>query len=151
MTSIGRRYTGGNVLSRAILITQPLSANRQPSLRPQGRSEGKQTKQRHENARPKATRHHRESPHGQSRRTRGRESERTNRNCSLLPPPSFLPNTAAGGKRRRSLRPWNHRQNIRLTDKRTKAAIARGFHLFPFRTEKLNPAAPMVLRKWESR
>ena len=32
-----------------------------------------------------------------------------------------------------------------------KAAIARGFHLFPFRTEKLNPAAPMVLRKWESR
>ena len=35
--------------------------------------------------------------------------------------------------------------------KETKAAIARGFHLFPFRTEKLNPAAPMVLRKWESR
>ena len=32
-----------------------------------------------------------------------------------------------------------------------KAAIARGIHLFPSRTEKLSPAAPMVLRKWESR
>ena len=32
-----------------------------------------------------------------------------------------------------------------------KVVIARGFHLFPFRTEKLNPATPMVLRKWESR
>ena len=32
-----------------------------------------------------------------------------------------------------------------------KVAIARGLHLFPFRTEKLNPATPMVLRKWESR
>ena len=38
-----------------------------------------------------------------------------------------------------------------MTANKTKAAIARGFHLFPFRTEKLNPAAPMVLRKWESR
>jgi hypothetical protein len=26
-------------------------------------------------------------------------------------------------------------------------AIASGFHLFPFRTEKLSPTAPMVLRK----
>ena len=34
---------------------------------------------------------------------------------------------------------------------RIKAAIARGIHLFPSRTEKLSPAAPMVLRKWESR
>ena len=34
---------------------------------------------------------------------------------------------------------------------KNKAAIARGLHLYPFRTEKLNPAAPMVLRKWESR
>ena len=33
-----------------------------------------------------------------------------------------------------------------------KAAIARGFHLFPSRTEQLSPAAPMVLpAKWESR
>ena len=29
--------------------------------------------------------------------------------------------------------------------------IAAGFHLFPFRTEKLSPTAPMVLRKRESR
>ena len=29
--------------------------------------------------------------------------------------------------------------------------IATGFHLFPFRTEKLSLPAPMVLRKWESR
>ena len=26
-----------------------------------------------------------------------------------------------------------------------------GVHLFPYRTEKLSPSAPMVLRKWESR
>ena len=32
-----------------------------------------------------------------------------------------------------------------------KVARARGFHLFPFRTEKLSPSAPMVLRKRESR
>ena len=32
-----------------------------------------------------------------------------------------------------------------------QVAIATGFHLFPFRTEKLSPSAPMVLRKWESR
>ena len=32
-----------------------------------------------------------------------------------------------------------------------KAATARGLHLFPFRTEKLNPGAPMILRKRESR
>ena len=31
--------------------------------------------------------------------------------------------------------------------KKTKVVIARGLHLFPFRTEKLNPATPMVLRK----
>ena len=30
-------------------------------------------------------------------------------------------------------------------------AIASGFHLFPFRTEKLSPTAPMVLPRWESR
>ena len=29
--------------------------------------------------------------------------------------------------------------------------IASGFHLFPFRTEKLSPTAPMVLQLWESR
>ena len=28
-----------------------------------------------------------------------------------------------------------------------KAVMAAGFHLFPFRTEKLSPPAPMVLRK----
>ena len=150
MTSIGRRYTGGNVLSRAILITQPLSANRHLPFHHHG--EGRENKQN--KARKRKTKGDTPSvgeAARQFRRTRGRESERTNRNCSLLPPPSFLPNTAAGGKRQKSLRPWNRRQNIRLTDKRTKAAIARGFHLFPFRTEKLNPAAPMVLRKWESR
>ena len=35
--------------------------------------------------------------------------------------------------------------------KEIKVVIAWGFHLFPFRTEKLNLTAPMVLRKWESR
>jgi hypothetical protein len=32
-----------------------------------------------------------------------------------------------------------------LTTKRFKVAIAMGFHLFPYRTEKLSPLAPMVL------
>ena len=35
--------------------------------------------------------------------------------------------------------------------KEFKAATARGIHLYPSRTEKLSPAAPMVLRKRESR
>ena len=34
---------------------------------------------------------------------------------------------------------------------KNKVAIAKGTHLLPFRTEKLSPSAPMVLRKWESR
>ena len=33
----------------------------------------------------------------------------------------------------------------------TKVVIAQGLHLFPSRTEKLNLATPMILRKWESR
>ncbi len=32
-----------------------------------------------------------------------------------------------------------------LQDKDLKVTIAAGFHLFPFRTEKLSPPAPMVL------
>ena len=32
-----------------------------------------------------------------------------------------------------------------------QVTIARRFHLFPFRTEKLSLVTPMVLRKWESR
>ena len=46
------------------------------------------------------------------------------------------------------------RQNAKtktLTENETKVVIARGLHLFPFRTEKLNPATPMVLRKRKSR
>ena len=35
--------------------------------------------------------------------------------------------------------------------KEIKVVIARRSHLFPFRTEKLSFATPMVLRKWESR
>ena len=35
--------------------------------------------------------------------------------------------------------------------KRIQVTIAQGLHLFPFRTEKLNLVAPMVLRKRESR
>ena len=87
----------------------------------------------HENARPKATRLRWEKPQGNPGNLKQNISEPTPF-CSLLPPPSFY-----------------LIQSEQLTDRRTKAAIARGFHLFPFRTEKLNPAAPMVLRKWESR
>ena len=35
--------------------------------------------------------------------------------------------------------------------KRYQVLIVVGSHLFPFRTEKLSPLTPMVLRKWESR
>ena len=42
-------------------------------------------------------------------------------------------------------------KNRASSEQVTKAVTARGIHLFPFRTEKLNPATPMVLRKWESR
>ena len=38
-----------------------------------------------------------------------------------------------------------------MTLKGIQVVIVSGFHLFPFRTEKLSPTAPMVLRKWESR
>ena len=38
-----------------------------------------------------------------------------------------------------------------MLKKRLRWFIARGLHLFPFRTEKLNLVAPMVLRKRESR
>ena len=62
-------------------------------------------------------------------------------------------------------RPSAPRPRAQASDKRQKlvvskriqyvtlfqAVIAPGFHLFPFRTEKLSPAAPMVLRKRESR
>ena len=62
-------------------------------------------------------------------------------------------------------RPSAQRPRAQASDKRQKlvvskriqyvtlfqAVIAPGFHLFPFRTEKLSPAAPMVLRKRESR
>ena len=44
-----------------------------------------------------------------------------------------------------------HAAASHLTENKTKVVIARGFHLFPFRTEKLNPATPMVLRKRKSR
>ena len=43
----------------------------------------------------------------------------------------------------------NHTARETLYD--IQVAIAAGFHLFPFRTEKLSPFTPMVLRKWESR
>ena len=43
----------------------------------------------------------------------------------------------------------NHTARETLYD--IQVAIVAGFHLFPFRTEKLSPFTPMVLRKWESR
>ena len=41
--------------------------------------------------------------------------------------------------------------NKNICQKDLKATIAAGFHLFPFRTEKLRLPAPMVLHLWESR
>ena len=51
--------------------------------------------------------------------------------------------------------PWHNALGIgrggKNRTKEFKAATARGIHLYPSRTEKLSPAAPMVLRKRESR
>ena len=71
---------------------------------------------------------------------------------SCTPPPrpqprrmrSRRPHNAAGARRK----PYPPR---RTAHRRLKAATAGGLHLFPFRTEKLNPRAPMILRKRESR
>ena len=38
-----------------------------------------------------------------------------------------------------------------MTENKSKAVTARGFHPFPFRTGQLSPAAPMVLLTRESR
>ena len=89
MTSIGRRYTGGNVLSRAILITQPLSANKYLPPSDRKARERRENKQKHENARPKATRLLWESRKAHPGNLKQNISEPTPF-CSLLPPPSFL-------------------------------------------------------------
>ena len=44
-----------------------------------------------------------------------------------------------------------YKEKQRYKRKEIKVVIARRSHLFPFRTEKLSFATPMVLRKWESR
>ena len=46
---------------------------------------------------------------------------------------------------------YTPKETDRTRSKEQMVAIARVFHLFPFRTEKLSPVAPMVLRLWESR
>ena len=45
----------------------------------------------------------------------------------------------------------HHKEIDLVRSKELMVAIARVFHLLPFRTEKLSPVAPMVLRLWESR
>ena len=94
----------------------------------------RKNKQMHENARPKATRLRWEKPQGNPGELEAENQREQIEIAHCFHRPPFYPT-----------------QSEQLTDRRTKAAIARGFHLFPFRTEKLNPAAPMVLRKWESR
>ena len=74
-----------------------------------------------------------------------------------MPKPSEtnLPKLCSGASREgpigesESVRKFNFFQTSRIEI--FKAVIARGIHLFPFRTEKLSPVTPMVLRKWESR
>ena len=110
MTLIGCRCRGGNIYSRAILITQTLSRSA---------SSGKKRNEietRHLGILRKAF-------------LRGMLE-------SLLP--MFFFTLYVNGYRKPK-------------DKEIKVVIAWGFHLFPFRTEKLNLTTPMVLRKWESR
>ena len=38
-------------------------------------------------------------------------------------------------------------RSVKIHCRAIKVVIAQGIHLYPFRTEKLSPAAPMVLRK----
>ena len=65
--------------------------------------------------------------------------------ASLMHPPRPQP------RPERSRRPHNAAPEGDGGHKELKAATAGGLHLFPFRTEKLNPRAPMILRKRESR
>ena len=83
-----------------------------------------------------------------------------------VPPTKNLRRVTRGGSRQRLSRTFvrqetktSSRFQVKLftlydtatVNEDTKVAIARGLHLFPFRTEKLNLATPMILRKWESR
>ncbi len=160
-TSIGRRCRGGDAHSRAILIARTLSQIRPPPPKGGGR------KNKTQGRRAAATAAGHASASARSR-PRDSSSERVRplahdaappharraspRLPSCTPPPrpqqrrmrSRRPHNAAGARRK----PYPPR---RTAHRRLKAATAGGLHLFPFRTEKLNPRAPMILRKRESR
>ena len=121
-TSIGRRCRCGNAHSRAILIAQrPLSGSDPNKKIEKINKPSGETGMREENAFDKRLVDRQVDPR------RGPRGWRR-------PPGPTSPHTRAAMPRRR-----------------TKAAKAPRIHLFPFRTEKLSSAAPMVLRKRESR
>ena len=135
MTSIGRRCRGGNVYSRAILITQTLSGAQAPaSHSPKGETE----KHRSRQGRPLT------GTAAKSRRRSWIEIQGSSRSTD---PCSDAVRSPSGSV----LVPYTDTSSARCTEKSIKVAIARGLHLFPFRTEKLNLATPMILRKWKSR
>ena len=94
MTSIGRRWKGGDARSRAVLIARAFPSHKCVT---RVRGGGKSAPAR---------------------------APRPSRGCQATAP--------------------RHQAMARRTD--NQAAMAAGPHLFPSRTEKLSPPAPMVLR-----
>ena len=133
-TSIGCRCTGGNVLSRAVLIARTLSGAQSPYNTSAAR-------------------------YGACARLVRLGAYRTTAQAApafpffiarvIYLPASTLFFTLHGACRPSVPLVW--RQRLWCASDDTKVATAQGLHLFPFRTEKLNLATPMVLRKWESR
>ncbi len=132
MTSIGCRCRGSNVYSRAILITQTLSRAQAPRQRPFRKG------------------------------TAAKRRQGKNKPCEYFQKPSssfrHSFSNLITGERKSEVRVTTDEVTMTKDDSEahrpvedTKVAIAQGLHLFPFRTEKLNLATPMILRKWKSR
>ena len=153
MTSIGCRCRDGNVHSRAILITQTLSGQQCPQneVRAASPTQSREARERRsEKPRSAPAAHKRRHAPQTSNAAEVRKQVRVHPR-----PPQGSPE--ASERKKISFQalfsPYTGSKVLitQSLDNETKVAIARGLHLFPFRTEKLTPATPMVLRKWESR
>ena len=151
-TSIGRRCRGGDAYSRAILIARTLSPVRGPCQRAPRRQEHtrQEAAQQRQGMHPHPPAPVRETPSLQDETVRSQTARfhplPLRGHASVMQTPRPPPRRKAAGDLTTPRRRAPAEQNKEL-----KAATARGLHLFPFRTEKLNPGAPMILRKRESR
>ena len=151
-TSIGRRCRGGDAYSRAILIARTLSQSRPPP-----RKGGADGRTRHKAGEPPQRRQGMH-PHPPAPVPAISSSERESALLHTRSAPGrqragfpHAPLPSAAAPQAQPETPQRRAGGRRRTHKELKAATAGGLHLFPFRTEKLNPRAPMILRKRESR